>query len=238
MNIKVYSYSDKGDRQNNEDAVSTVYWENELLAIMADGVGGYQAGEVASNYTILKIKQIMQEQSRNVDTLLSAVKTVNSEIRMQQRDIGNMMSTVAALWIQNNESVATAVNVGDTRIYQFRDGNIVYQSVDHSIAQMAVYAGEILPSEIRGYSGRNRLIRALGAENNIKTECITLDIFAGDSFLICTDGFWEIVTEEMMLQTLAVCSSPEKWLDDMKKIIEQEKMSKKDNHSAIVIMIS
>lgn len=237
MKCEIYSYSDIGDRSNNEDKVETIFNENDLLAIAADGLGGYSAGEIASQYVVSRITEWRRGEQCTVESLLSVVESINEKIRAKQNEYGKMMSTVAVLWIQLAEQTATAINVGDTRIYQFRNGEIIFQSIDHSVAQIAVLAGDIVKEDIRYYHGRNRLIRALGAEDSVKAECVALTIEAGDSFLLCTDGFWEIVTENIMEKTLIDSQNPKEWLSKMKVIINEEIHDNKDNNSAIAIFI-
>lgn len=237
MRCEIYSYSDIGNRNNNEDKVENIFNENDLLAIVADGLGGYFAGEIASQYVVSRITEWRSGEQCTVESLLSVVESINEKIRAKQNEYGKMMSTVAVLWIQLVEQTATAINVGDTRIYQFRNGEIIFQSIDHSVAQIAVLAGDIVKEDIRNYHGRNRLIRALGAEDSVKAECVSLTIEVGDSFLLCTDGFWEIVTEDIMEKTLIDSKNPKEWLSKMKTIINEEIHDNKDNNSAIAIFI-
>lgn len=237
MKIQTYCYSDIGDRSNNEDKVENIFNENDLLAIAADGLGGYSAGEIASQYVVSRITEWRSDEQYTVESLLSVVESINEKIRAKQNEYGKMMSTVAVLWIQLAEQTATAINVGDTRIYQFRNDEIIFQSIDHSVAQIAVLAGDIVKEDIRYYHGRNRLIRALGAEDSVKAECVSLTIAAGDSFLLCTDGFWEIVTEDIMEKTLIDSKNPKEWLSKMRAIINEEIHNNKDNNSAIAIFI-
>ena len=129
------------------------------------------------------------------------------------------------------------LNVGDTRIYQFRDHQVIFQSFDHSIAQIAVLSGEITKDEIRTYPHRNRLIRALGAEKTVKAELSVLDVRPGDSFLLCSDGLWEPVTEKTMVNTLDASATPKDWLAKLQALVEQDISSNKDNHSGVAVMI-
>lgn len=237
MKMQTYCYSDIGNRSNNEDKVENIFNKNDLLAIAADGLGGYAAGEIASQYAVSRITKWRNNGNCTVESLLSAVMSINEQIRVLQNKYGKMMSTVAILWVQLTENTATAINVGDTRIYQFRNGKIIFQSIDHSVAQIAVLAGDINREDIRNYHGRNKLIRALGAEDSVKAECKFLTIENGDSFLLCTDGFWEIVTEDIMEKTLIDSQNPKEWLLKMKIIINEEIHDNKDNNSAIAIFI-
>lgn len=237
MKIQTYYYSDKGDRENNEDALSVVRFQNEILAAAADGLGGYQSGEIASEETVKTIENYFRQESRPEEWLFLAVEAANANVLKKQEQGKKMMSTIAALWIQPEQKKASAVTVGDTRIYQFREKQIIFQSVDHSAAQLAVDAGEISPEQIREYSKRNKLLRAVGAGRKIKSEYYETDITENDWFLLCTDGFWEVITEEQMAEYLHYADTPEQWLTELKSAVSQKKKTKKDNHSAIVLKI-
>ena len=147
-----------------------------------------------------------------------------------------MRTTMAALWL--GDYGALAANVGDSRIYQFREDRIVYQSLDHSVAQMAVLVGELEQSEIRRSKDRNKLIRVLGDENDPKVDLQPLLVKPGDRFLLCSDGFWEPVTEEKMLQTMAQSTTAQQWLSQMRRIVEQAGNPNQDNHTAIALIVN
>jgi len=236
MDLSISYYSAKGKRQNNEDAVSVLEGSRNVLAIVADGLGGHEDGEVASNQAVVTMNRVLQPQALDEDALIDGIQLASQEI-CQLRDPQNTMrTTVAALWL--NDYSAIAANVGDSRIYQFRDGQIIYQSVDHSVAQMAVLVGELEKESIRTSKDRNKLIRVLGDETVPKVDSQILSIRAGDRFLLCSDGFWEPVTEDMMCSTLAACETAPQWLTAMRDLVEKANKPNQDNHTAIAIVIN
>ena len=210
MEISISYYTARGKRQNNEDAVSLLEGSNSLLAVVADGLGGHEAGEVASNHAVATLNRLLQAQTPEEDDLIDAIQQANQEIYEMQNAQSHMRTTVAALWLGDYRTIAA--NVGDSRIYQFRNGRIVYQSTDHSVAQMAVLVGEVEKSELRRSKDRNKLIRVVGEANPPKVDCVELTVQAGDRFLLCSDGFWEPVTEERMLETMASSATAQQWL--------------------------
>lgn len=232
MKTTFSSYSAQGKRSNNEDAVLVVELEKSKAAIVADGLGGLELGEVASQMAVQSISDTIKTNAPDEDILLSAIQKASNEIAAMQTP---MRTTIAVVWIANGS--ALAANVGDSRIYQFRDGQIIYQSMDHSVAQMSVLVGEISPSEIRHCKDRNRLIRTLGDEVAPKVDCKELSIQPGDRFLLCTDGFWEPVLENQMIETSLQFQCADNWLDAMKAIVESFDAPKQDNHSAVCIVI-
>lgn len=235
MNISVSYYSAKGNRANNEDSVSVTESRHGVLAIVADGLGGHADGEVASKHAVSSINERIRLVAPDEDQLIDAIQQASQDIYSIQDPAHPMHTTVAALWV--GEGAALAANVGDSRIYQFRNGEIIYQSLDHSVAQMAVLVGEMDRSQIRKSKDRNRLIRVLGDSAVPKVDLEVLDIQAQDRFLICSDGFWEPVTEGEMINAISCTESAQSWLEKMREIVEQTNDPAQDNHTAIALVV-
>ena len=236
MNLSISYYSSKGKRENNEDAVSLIENNNGVLAIVADGLGGHAGGEVASALAVTTIHKSLQSQQPSEDRLVEAIQQANRDIYTLCDERSPMHTTVAVLWL--GDYLTVAANVGDSRIYQFRKNKIIYQSLDHSVAQMAVLVGELKPGEIRSSKDRNKLIRVLGAAKAPKVDCESMYVQKGDRFLLCSDGFWEAVTEADMLETMAASPNAERWLQAMQSIVERIAKPNQDNHSAIAVVIN
>ena len=236
MNLSISYYSSKGKRKNNEDSVSLIENNNGVLAIVADGLGGHADGEVASALAVSTIHKQLQSQQPNEDRLVEAIQQANRDIYTLGDERSAMHTTVAVLWL--GDYLTVAANVGDSRIYQFRNNQIIYQSMDHSVAQMAVLVGELKPSEIRGSKDRNKLIRVLGDPKELKVDCESLYVQKGDRFLLCSDGFWEAVTEADMLETMAESQNAELWLQAMQSIVQRIAKPNQDNHTAIAMVIN
>ncbi len=232
MRTDVASYSALGKRKNNEDAVSAAACKAGLLAIVADGLGGHANGEYASQAAVNIINRSLVNLDISEDDIEDAVYDANDEVLKIQEQHPGAMTTITVLWL--GDSSAVAAHVGDSRIYQFRDGKIIYQSVDHSVSQLAVMAGDIRPEEIRNHKDRNKLTRALGAEAEPKVAVKLLRVMPGDRFLLCSDGFWEMVTEEQMLLFASRCSDAESWLKEMRAIAEPRS---KDNNTAVAVIV-
>lgn len=234
MHFDFACYSDIGKRSNNEDCCKTECNGHNLLAVVADGLGGHANGEVASRITVDTIlAKLSQRDELDEDELIYALLDANKEI-LKANIHGH--STAAALWLR--EDYAVAAHVGDSRIYQFRDGQIKFQSVDHSHVQMAVLVGELKITDVRHHKDRNRLFRVLGDPKSVpKMDSKELRVMPGDRFLLCTDGFWEAVTEEQMLASLKESASATQWLDAMKSIVLESDLPSQDNHTAISIFL-
>ncbi len=236
MNISVAHSSDIGTRKNNEDAVAIHECRNGLLALVADGLGGHADGEKASNLATAVISQQLLDKRPNEADLVDAVQSASNRIFDAREGKSDMKTTIAALWI--GDYIGFAANVGDSRIYQFRNNKIVYQSVDHSVAQMAVLVGEMSPEEIRSSPDRNKLIRALGNETAPKVDCKCIPVQKGDRFLLCSDGFWEPVCEQIMLYTARETATAKEWLEKMKQVVVDAQSPGQDNYTAITVIIN
>ena len=198
-------------------------------------MGGLSFGEVASRKAVESIIKELSDKSVNEDDLLDAIESASDIIYAVQMPGKPMSTTASILWVDETE--AWAGHVGDTRIYQIRDGKILYQSIDHSVAQMNVLVGKLAPDQIRRSKDRNRLIRVLGEADAPMTDTEPLDIQIGDCFLLCTDGFWEPVSEDAMLETLASANSPRDWLSRMRKIVENANDPAQDNNTAVCVWV-
>lgn len=233
MEYQIAHYTDVGKRDNNEDSFGVSHPAAGLLAIVADGLGGCDNGEVASGLAVNSLIAQLRDCEIDEELLMDAIARANEDVC--HADISGM-TTVAALWMEDDYAVAA--HVGDSRIYQFRDGKILFQSTDHSPVQIAVLLGELPPDAVRTHKDRNRIFRALGEESDIALADTTeLTVRRGDRFLLCSDGFWEPVTEEDMLRTLARTDTARQWLDAMREIVVAANDPKQDNNTAICIVV-
>lgn len=235
MNIEVAYYSDIGGRQFNEDAVSVTESDTGMLAIVADGLGGHGGGELAAKRSVSMVTGELLCAVPNESALVSAIEKANASILAMQNAEVQMKTTIAACWITGNRGFLA--NVGDTRIYLIRGEEIIYQSIDHTVAQLAVLGGAITAEEIRTTKDRNKLLRALGSGTELKIDTKVLELKPQDRFLICSDGFWEYITEPELLCFLHGNETASAWLNAMRKHIEEKGDSRMDNHSAIVLRI-
>jgi len=235
MKISASYYTSKGNRSNNEDNISLLENRDNVVAVIADGLGGESNGEKASLITIQTINARLSGGNVNTEKVKNAITSANDEIIKSQDRENKMKSTVAVLCIDSIRAIAA--NVGDTRVYHFRKGKILYQSIDHSVSQMSVAVGEINAEDIRGHADRNRLTLALGSKRTVEADITESVAIAGDSFLLCSDGFWEYVHEDEMVEDLKTSGSADEWINKMRGRVEARITPKGDNHSAIVIIL-
>lgn len=242
MKITHASINEQGKRPYQEDTVGWGIAGERTIFAVADGLGGHGCGDLASKKVV---EMALGELTANceIEEYFSEVfHRGNTELcRLQEENqMLNSMKTTLAITIIEDRTIYGAY-IGDSRIYIFEKGKITYQSLDHSVPQMLVSAGEIPPKKIRNHPDRNRLLKVLGdRERQIKPQIIpSYRMGRTAAILICTDGFWENVLESEMEKTLRKSENPEEWIDRMKKIAQKRGRHKnQDNFSAVCIWVS
>ncbi|MBI3370713.1 MAG: Stp1/IreP family PP2C-type Ser/Thr phosphatase [Betaproteobacteria bacterium] len=205
-------------RSNNEDSVATDPVIG--LAVLADGMGGYNAGEVASGMatTLIttEIAQILQRvRPSDIDAttskvvaeslLLEQVLKANSSIfqaaQSQAQYAGMGTTLVVCLFYDNKMMVA---HIGDSRLYMMRDGKFSQVTRDHSLLQEQLDAGLITPEQALTAQHKNLVTRALGIDATVEPEIHEYQTKPGDIYLLCSDGMSDMVEDEDMAMTLSM----------------------------------
>jgi serine/threonine protein phosphatase PrpC len=229
-------------RKVNEDASNSHQLaDGQGCWVVADGLGGHGGGDVASRIAVDTIIDAYRNNSE-----FSAINTgklmelAQQAILSRQQDdycLSAMRSTAVVLLLDDAKALWS--HVGDTRLYRFAGGRIIFQTRDHSVPQAMVDAGDITYDDIRHHEDRNRLTRSLGNDGKIRTTRLDqpVAVAKGDVFLLCTDGFWEYVTETEMEATLAASDTPGKWLGVMETILLCDAPAGHDNYTATAIFV-
>ena len=248
MKITVASICKQGGREYNQDFVAGTGLENEACLVVCDGLGSYVGSEVASRLCATKIidafeKTHAQSHDRaflpeTVQSYVLSAHNYVADYKENNPEIKSSCTTVACFVTDGNTSVMS--HIGDTRIYLFRKGKLVFQTRDHSLSQVAVEMGQISLRDIRTHKDQNKLTRVLGNDYYIEPDCeVTHDaLAAGDAIILCTDGFWEYVFEEEMEQDIADSATPEEALIRMETRLLSRVNKFNDNYSAIVAFVS
>lgn len=192
-------------RTGNEDR-QRVDLQNHF-AIIADGMGGHAAGEIASqlaieiigneiitHYNLLYEHVENEKEDALIDKFIEIVQTANTSIfsaASQNSQHHGMGTTLDAVIFFRQE--AFVLHVGDSRVYQIREPQVVQITLDHSLAAVLIESGKATQEQAKDFS--NILLRALGTQPKVETDIYRMDIESGDRFLMCTDGVWEYVPE-------------------------------------------
>lgn len=239
--IQYYSLNEQGKRTYQEDSVGAFCQGEHGLFVVADGLGGHGHGDQASQCAVYYALQQYQP-GCDPSVYFEEVFLGGNERLLQLQDergvAGAAKTTLVCAMLENGQFFGAYI--GDSRLYFFRQGQICYQTLDHSVPQMLVATGEIEPEQIRRHPDRNRLLRVLGdRERKIRyQEMPSQGLEQGDRILLCTDGFWDYVTERDMERGLRKAKNPCDWLTRMKRKVQRRGMFERlDNFSAIGIWV-
>ena len=238
----VFNYSEIGAREENEDSVGVEIYGKNMVAVLADGLGGQGDGKTASRLTVDNLILCGQDGDfPDADQIRTVFFNTNETIFRLCGGTSRMKSTAVYLCIHGTYAIWG--HTGDSRLYHFYripDGNweLRHYTLDHSISQLAVYMGEITREEIPQHPGRNRLIHVLGGE---ETYCEIQEPVALEKgmhgFLLCTDGFWENIDENDICRQLLDSKSAREWVERMIRSIHKNGKIFQDNNSAIAILL-
>lgn len=242
--IDYATFSDVGEKENNEDAVKVFVNPQEFTYgfVLADGLGGHGNGDVASNLVTDCFGAIMENTEEINESFLDDCFKISNTMLAEEKEIKGLPSiktTMVALIIKGRR--ASWGHIGDSRLYHFRKGKLISRTMDHSVVQMLADSGKIKESEIRHHPDRNKLLSALGMDSDIVTydiDNVNFRILKGDSFLLCSDGFWEWIDEKNMASLLKKDTSAFDTLMEMITVVKANGEGKgMDNYSAILVDI-
>jgi protein phosphatase len=187
-------------REHNED--SYLLRPEHGILIVADGLGGRPAGEIASQLACeAAFDSLLQQRTEDelADRMARAVTVANQAIWDRGQvdpDSAGMGTTVTSLLLDTRAGQLGIGHVGDSRAYRFRDGALEQLTTDHTLVQELLEAGAIKPAEAEKHPLGYLLNRAVGTEPEVKPQVITEPVLAGDLFLLCTDGLLAVLSEE------------------------------------------
>lgn len=240
--MNYYSVSKTGNREVNEDSTGIIKGTDCTCFIVADGLGGHGKGDIASQIAVSAFKSVFEKRLTlpMEESLTSAFQNAQNAIMSEQQRQGAVfqMKTTAAAVVFDHTS-AICGHIGDTRIYTFAHNRIKERTLDHSVPQMLVLSREIKEKQIRNHPDRNKLLRVLGVQGDIKIDAFRIDDLSKyQAILLCSDGFWELILEKEMCKTLKKSCSAQEWIMQMCEIVERNGQGKEmDNYSAIAIWL-
>lgn len=239
MKFTIFQNSRQGPRPYNQDRLAYSYSKDALLLVVADGMGGYRHGEVAAQLAVTTMTDAFQRLA--VPALSSPAKFLTDHIQQVHDMIDQLTQEREMLEAPRTTIVAAIVqrgmlycaHVGDSRLYHFRDGHLLYRTEDHSVVQSLYNRGMIDKSDMSTHPYRHKVYSCLGGDVPPK---ITLsdrqELIEGDTVLLCTDGVWGALTDEQikhMLNGPSISDNVTMLLDEAEAISQE----RGDNMSAI-----
>ena len=232
--LRAGSATDTGRvRSINQDAVLTT----PTLFVVADGMGGHAAGEVASS-TAIDALRAAAERIGTIERFTTAVRSANEAIfraSLQDPTLAGMGTTVVAACLLAGPTgdQLVVLNVGDSRAYRFREGAVRQVTDDHSLAAEMVRGGEITLEEAATHPQRHVITRALGIEGEVTPDTFPIAIREGDRVLLCSDGLTNEVDDEEIARVLATVADPQDAADEL--VSRANAHGGADNISVVVI---
>ena len=241
-NVKVASVSDRGLNQKrplNEDSFLSDH-ERGIFAV-ADGVGGAEAGEVASQTAVDVLSEAFRHRIHDgddVEDLMElAIQRANASIHQMANEhprFSMMATTIVALHIDGLR--ATFGHVGDSRLYRLTPtGELRRETEDHSIVEEEVRAGRMTPEQAANHPSKNVISRALGAEPSVEVDMQTIEIEDGTSFLLCTDGITRHLSDKELRDLIVSGQSIEAVCEEMKRRCYER--GAEDNLTAVIVQV-
>ena len=201
-------------RDANQDAVLAEY----PLFVVADGMGGHIGGEIASASTVDRLRAVAAKGDvapKTIETALArAVNDIAAHPETTDEGTGTTVTGVY-LDLTGDEPTWVTLNVGDSRVYLFRDGGLAQVTTDHSVVQELIAAGRLTPEEAENHPYGNVITRAIGPSDGVAPDYVRLEVVDGDRFVICSDGLTKELTDYGILHFLLQHDDPTEAADDM-----------------------
>src|SRR5436190_7849804 len=240
--VQVGSISDRGlsdKRPLNED--SYLADASRGIFVVADGVGGADAGEIASQTAVDVLNDAFRQKMRDgediEDLMELAIQRANRSIHQMAAEnprFSMMATTVVALHLDGHR--ATIGHVGDSRLYRLSpSGELLRETEDHSIVEEEVRAGRMTPEQAANHPSKNVISRALGAEDSVEADMKTIEVEPGSAFLLCTDGITRHLPDPELRQLLMSGSAPNSVCEEMKRRCYER--GAEDNLTAIIVQV-
>jgi serine/threonine protein phosphatase PrpC len=241
LRIETAAVSDRGlneRRPLNEDSMLN----DPSLSIfaVADGVGGAEAGEVASQTAVEVLQEAFRQHQRgdDIEDLMEiAIQRANDSIYKQAREdprLQMMATTIVALHLEGRR--ATIGHVGDSRLYRLHpDGRLARETEDHSLVEEEVRAGRMTAQQAANHPSRNVISRALGAEPSVEVDMKTFEVDDGTLFLLCSDGITRHIPDEELSTLLRTTPDLEQLCGEMKRLCYER--GAEDNLTAVLVRV-
>ena len=230
-------FTDPGNRPVNEDSIGFSVTPSMTGFFLCDGLGGHGMGDAASQCAIKTFKEVLQNETDALQCLKSGFEEAQQAVLSEQLRLkaDQKMKTTAVMLLMDAARLYVG-HIGDSRVYLFAKTQVFLQTKDHSVPQQLVEIGEITPDQIRHHPERSMLLKVIGTpwEGAPYELEKPIPLKKAEAFLLCSDGFWELITEEDMLRYMNQSRSASEWLDAMAETVKKNGAgSDMDNYSAI-----
>jgi protein phosphatase len=227
------SKTDTGlQRGTNEDAA----FARAPIFVVADGMGGAQAGEVASKIAVEVFEQGLPESGSAKERLVAGAREANRrihELSRSSKELGGMGTTLTAACLDGDELVLA--HVGDSRAYIFRDGALRRLTQDHTLVNALVLQGKLTEEQAGEHPQRSIITRALGPEPEVEVDTWSYPLRGGDVILLCSDGLTSMVAEERIAATLAAAPTLDRAAEQL--IAEANAAGGRDNITVVTFRV-
>ena len=225
-------------RPLNEDSFACQDFMDRSLFVVADGMGGHDAGEIASRIAVETICADVSGLANLGHDPKGLVERVvlhaNAEVRKEGTSRGSNMGTTLTLALIDG-TTAHIANVGDSRVYWIENGSITQITEDHSLVAKLVSTGKMTKAEARHHPKSNLLYRTIGTDEAIKVDIFTRDLSKGGSLLLCTDGLWGELSDEEIHR---ICSTEKGSRTICAKLVNSaNEKGGRDNITAVVVTV-
>ena len=240
MKFSIYQNSRQGPRNYNQDRLAYSYSKDALLLVLADGMGGHRNGEVAAHLAVKTLTDAFQRLA--VPSLSSPAKFLIDHIQQVHDMIDNVTQSEELIESPRTTIVVAIIqrgflycaHVGDSRLYHFRDGHLLFRTEDHSVVQSLYKKGMITKEEMATHPYKNKIYNCLGGEAPPQIDLSDrFELLEGDTILLCTDGVWGVLSDvqikEIIQQNIVIADATNKLMDSAEFASDE----RGDNMSAI-----
>ena len=213
-----------GGRKENQDSAGIKDTPLGYLVVVCDGMGGMQGGSTASQLAVRTILETVASADKESDpsiTLIKAIENANMAIieeGQKKPELQGMGTTVTALLLTPYSAITA--HIGDSRIYQLRNGKKVFRTFDHSMVFEMVKKKVISEEQARLSAQSNVIMKALGIKPEIEVETVERPYLKGDRFILCSDGFWGAMPEDDFIRHLSEKNTIDKILESTANVVE------------------
>lgn len=243
MKFSIFQGSRQGPRPYNQDRLAYSYNSSTILMVLADGMGGHQFGEMAAEIAVKTLADAFQRLAK--PSIASPAKFLTDHILQVHQVIENVRvsknlpdsprTTLVAAIVQNN--TLYCAHVGDSRLYHFRKGHLLFRTEDHSVVQALFRKGQISREEMVTHPHKNKIFNCLGGDKTPEIDLSDrMEVEDGDIIMLCTDGVWNVVGDKDIKNTLFAGEIKES-VTELLNLAEKASEKVGDNMSAIGLLL-